>query len=317
MTYCLFPVDPHPAILKLQHPRSPSYIYSDATEPTLIFDARFTSNSQTVNLFAPGSAIHSWYTNACQPNASDNGPTFENRAIVEMDPGAEVWEEFSISMPFHAIHHTDTTSVPNAGPFCQFSYLAIGMSKTHDFESNVFVLQAKDATLGPCTHEINLEQGRRLATWKPLALLAGWRSKSTSSLGTVADVSPHGGRIAAGTWRKLLVWSLNPTMLQEGGLQHYFPARDYNSAKGIGRLKPIKLPCEGVIYRLIWISETILYAITDRGITRWDMGHLCKGQRERLTLTFDAWSEHAVDMRQHGAKPWYDDERDSAMEQDD
>ena len=144
-----------------------------------------------------------------------------------------------------------------------------------------------------CDHVIDLEGGRRLPSWKALALLAGYR-EGTSSLGTVVAISPRGTKIAAATWSRVLVWSLNPTLLHQGELQHYFPVRDYNSKKGFGRLRPTLLSSEGVVHSMLWTNETQLYAATDRGLVKWDMGHMSDGERESLSLAYDAWPDTAV-----------------------
>ena len=86
----------------------------------------------------------------------------------------------------------------------------------------------------------------------------------------------------------ILIWSLDPNCLHQGGLEHYFPAVDYNSRKEIGRLRPVKLKSEGVVHSLCWVGETTLFAITDRALVRWDCGHLADGARRELSLQYDA-----------------------------
>lgn len=203
--------------------------------------------------------------------------------------------KFAVGMPFAGFHARSVAVDFQKSPVCRFFYLAIGISE--DFGgSNVFIVQTeRDVPLLQCQHEVNLEKGRRGTNWRALALLAGWRP-STSSLGTVMAISPGGGRIAAATWSRVLVWAFHPTLLHQGMLQHYFPARDYNPRKDVGRLRPIKLSTEGVIHNMLWADESKLYATTDRGLVRWDMGHLCVGEREDLSLAYDAWPETAIEM---------------------
>lgn len=85
-------------------------------------------------------------------------------------------------------------------------------------------------------------------------------------------------------------------MLHQGGLEHWFPKVDYNARKGVGRLRPVRLRCEGVVYSMVWVGETTLYAVTDRGLLRWECGVLAEGGREELALQYDAWKETAVAM---------------------
>ena len=109
-------------------------------------------------------------------------------------------------------------------------------------------------------------------------------------------ISPGGGSIASATWSRVLVWTLNPRLLHQGELQHYFPVHDYNHKRGIGRLRPFLLKPMGVVHNMLWISETILYATTDQGLVKWDMGNMSDGEEENLSLAFDAWPETAVAM---------------------
>lgn len=90
-------------------------------------------------------------------------------------------------------------------------------------------------------------------------------------------------------------------MLHQGGLEHWFPAVDFNKRKELGRLRPVRLKGEGVVYGLVWVGETTLYAVTDGGLVRWETGHLAEGAREELSLQYDAWKETAVAMGMPGA----------------
>ena len=155
-------------------------------------------------------------------------------------------------------------------------------------QPDVFVVHAQSyLSFNSCCHNIHLDKGRmRHSTWRALALLAGFK-QCPSSLGTVIAVSPDGTRIAAAFWARVLVWSLDPKLLDQGELQHYFPARDYNLRKGIGRLRPTLLSSEGVVYKMLWTNETQLYATTDQGLAKWNIGHMSEGRRENLSLEYD------------------------------
>ena len=182
---------------------------------------------------------------------------------------------------------------------CRVSYLAIATSKDSEYDGvreSAFVVQCiVDSPPVMCTHSVHLEAGRRSSSWKPLALLAGYR-QGTSSLGTIMAISPSSTHIAAATWTRVLIWSLDPTLLHQGGLEHYFPHVDYNVRKQLGRLRPVRLKPEGVVHKLCWVGDTTLYAVTDEGLVRWDCGHLSEGSREVLTLQYDAWAKTAVAM---------------------
>lgn len=208
-------------------------------------------------------------------------------------------------MPFHAAHCYGVTVDWSTAPMCGNSYLALGMTKHRRASSNhpdVFIVQA-DAIVfsADCEHRSNPEEGRKARSWKALAFLAGYR-EGASSLGTVIAVSPGGTRIAAATWSRVLVWSFSPKLLHQGELQHYFPTHDYNSRKGFGRLRPTLLPSQGVVHSMLWTNETQLYATTDRGLAKWDIGHRSEGEREHLSLAYDAWPNAAVAAPVTGSK---------------
>ncbi|MCJ1463177.1 hypothetical protein MMC07_001782 [Pseudocyphellaria aurata] len=256
---------------------------------------QFLRKDKTLNFFKPGHPVHSYFTNSCDPEKPDSRPWQENRVLVDVEKDDEYWLKFAVGMPFIGFHFDNLTD-PRHGRICRYSYLAIGISETLGLRSNVFIVQTdRDVPESQCKHMVDLEKGRRSTNWKAVALLAGC-GRGTSSLGTVMAISPGGGRIAVATWDRVLVWTFDPSLLHEGSLEHYFPERDYNPKKGIGRLRPTKLSTEGVIHSMLWVDETNLYATTDKGLVQWDMGHWSDGEREDLSLAYDAWPETAVEM---------------------
>ncbi len=260
---------------------------------------QFVRDNKTINFYQPGDPVHRWYTHSCDPDASESGPIWKNRVHLDLE-NEERWQAFHVGMPFHGVHTISVLVSHQTIPLCAISFLAIGIHhdldpfKTDSFDA--FIVQAESHSPSTsCSHIVDLESGRRNSSWKAIALLAGWR-QGTSSLGTVMAVSPGGSSIASATWSRVLVWTFNPRLLHQGELQHYFPVHDYNSKKGIGRLRPFLLKPAGVVYNMLWISETILYATTDHGLVKWDMGNMSVGEREELSLSFDAWPETAVAM---------------------
>ena len=263
-----------------------------------IFGVQFVEDDKKLNFYKPGNPVHSWYTAICSPAGSECNPVLSNFASINIGTNeTPVNTEFEVAMPFHAAHFGNITVDWQTAPVCQTSYLALGITRgvcRTSRHPDAFVVQANSHVSAiDCTHEIRLDEGRKLASWKAVALLAGWR-QSVSSLGTVVAISPNGIRVAAVTWSRILVWSLNPGLLHQGELQHYFPVRDYNDRKEFGRLRPTILRSEGVVYNMQWIDGTRLYATTDKGLVRWDIGPMSNGEKEELTLKYDAWSDTAV-----------------------
>ena len=222
---------------------------------------------------------------------------WKNRALLDPE-NEETLQEFHIGMPFHGVHNVGGLVSHQTLPLCTTSYLAIGIHHDpyNDDSYDAFIVQAESRfPTTTCFHRVDLEAGRGVSSWKAIALLAGWR-QGKSSLGTVMAISPGGSSVASATWSRVLVWTFSTRLLHQGELQHYFPVHDYNSTKAIGRLRPFMLKAMGVVHNLLWISETVLYATTDQGLVRWDMGNMSDGEKEELSLAYDAWPETAVAM---------------------
>lgn len=135
---------------------------------------------------------------------------------------------------------------------CQKTYLAVGLGYI-DGEACAFIVKAQSEDyVDTCVHlRVDLTAGLGLRKWQAVALLAGWR-KCSSSLKTPMDISPKGTKIAAADWSRLLMWSMDPELLHEADYEEYFPKRDYNVRKKIGRIRPIQLWCPSVVYKLSW-----------------------------------------------------------------
>ena len=256
-------------------------------EKRRIIGVQFVDYDKKLNLCQAGHPIHRWFTNACRP-----GDTFRtvlgNKETIDIDPSGPFLETLSIGMPFHKWHSFQEDSQPD--PMCETSYLALAstteLHQTRDgAQPHTFIVQADHLTpTASCDHESRvLDAGRKLRAWTAVAYLAGWR-QGHSSLGTVVAISPGGTKIAAATWKRVIFYSLNPTLLHQGELEHYFPARDYNTRKGFGRLRPVLLPSTGVVHNLVWRGETQLYATTDRGLAKWDLDETCHSKRKVFSL---------------------------------
>ena len=248
---------------------------NDVVPQRLIFNPSFSASDRVLNFFRPGSPIHNWYTNSTSASSSSSGPIHPNLAYVTLDP-EDIPQPFQIGIPFHG-SHTPSISVSYSNtPMCRSSYLALGhctatYTPLNPGGGNMFIVTADhDTAPTSCTHNINLDAGRRNSPWRALALLAGYR-QGTSSLGTVVAVSSRATDIAAASWSDVLVWSLDPSLLLQGNLETYFPPCDWNQGKELGRLRPVKLRNQGVVYSMLWVGETSLYAVTDGGLVRWDV----------------------------------------------
>lgn len=266
-------------------PGLPTHIYKDR----LISNCQFVDNDTKLNLYKAGAPIHSWYTSCPNPLDEESGTILSNTASIDIENDG-TRQAFEVGMPYYGIHTYSVFADRQLMPVCQISYFALAMGKTlnQHGQTDVFIVYSDSyLPVGSCDHNVHLDKGRKSSSWTALALLAGFKQCCLSSLGTVVAISPGGTRIAAANWSRVLFWTVNPRVLLQGELQHYFPACDYNMRKGIGRLRPTLLPSEGVVHKMLWTNETQLYASTDQGLAKWDIGHMSEGRRENLSLAYD------------------------------
>ena len=59
-----------------------------------------------------------------------------------------------------------------------------------------------------------------------------------------------------------------------------------------------------MVYAMCWVGECVLYAVTDGGLVRWDVGPRADGGKEVLRLEYDAWKETAVAAPLVGGGLW-------------
>ena len=256
----------------------------------LALSPRFVCDDSYLHIFVSREPVFRWLCPSPQRRHLGGwAETVDVRGSLRMiDIGEEGGPtSFRIGLPFHGMHTKGHWIPDSSESHCKESYLAIGVADVNGGSSAFVVRAPKYCPTEQCEHTVlDFFEGHSQSTWKAAALLALWR-QGESSLGTVMAISPQGCRIAAGDWSRLLIWAFDPSMLHYDELEFYFPERDYNVHKGIGRIRPTKLWCPGVIYSLTWLDEHTLYAATDQGIVRWNMDHTSHGRREMLPLKPD------------------------------
>ncbi|MCJ1481296.1 hypothetical protein MMC06_001453 [Schaereria dolodes] len=232
--------------------------------------------------------IHHLYTYCCRSDSGNRSLYLNGRSLWQLGTS----EFHLIGIPFYTF--CDSTFDPVVKDYsCNTTWLALAQS-THLTKVNVFIVgsNAQGPPVVVCDHAISRENGIR-NDWVPLAFLSGWQ-QGESSIGTVIGTSPGGTRIAAATWTKLLVWSIDPQLIS-AEFPCYFPIEDYNVTKEIGRLRPVQLPSRGVVHSMQWTDETILYAMTDHGLVKWDVGSTSRGIERACSLEpmIECLIEHA------------------------
>ena len=291
-------IDKDPSVSKFEDPLALPNANLDQCQKRRLFGVQFVDYDKKLNFWRPGHPIHGWFTNTCRPGDTFR-PIVGNKETIDLDPSSAYSETLSVDMPFHMCHSLHEDWQP--GPMCEMSYLALATTmelhqKADGAQTHTFIVQADHVIPSAnCDHKNHLDDGRKLGSWTAVAYLAGWR-QGHSSLGTVVAVSPEGTKIAAAIWDRVILYSLNPTLLHQGELEHYFPARDYNARKGFGRLRPVLLPSDGVVHRMVWREETQLYATTDRGLVKWDLEATCHSKRKALSLTYATWPPGPLEL---------------------
>ena len=278
-------------------PRLSPVIYTNHAMHGLVCGVGFRDEGRTLDLFASGRPI------PCGRVGIQDGehPIFsltatQNQADFDRD-GTNY--KFHKGPVFYSKHTSNARFDSEEEPLCKWSDLTIAIA-IHEDEAlystpPVFVTlneTYRDPSL--CDHRVNIGRARFMDKVKPVALLAGFQS-CQSSLGTVMAASSGGYRIAAAMWNCIYIWSFDAKLLSDADLSTYFPRQDYNAAKGFGRIRPTQLSSSaGVVHSMFWIGDDILFTITDRGLSRFDVSPLCEGHHEDMSLIWDTWTTTAL-----------------------
>ena len=127
-----------------------------------------------------------------------------------------------------------------------------------------------------CTHQTNLERGRRLSRWLPVARLCDYPDSSVSTIGCRFAVSPNSTRIAVIQWDTLYVWPLNPEEVIWFDLSDYYPpswrSGDRLDDNEMIELRPVIIRMEAVCFKLMFTeNDDVIVGLTDRGLMTWDL----------------------------------------------
>ena len=260
----------------------------------LFLAAAFRDDGKVLDLFSNGYAVPSYQVelrDGDHPISNVASTNFHSRFDRDEHRYSCVTGRF-----FYSKHKSDVLVDFEDEPCCQWSELAIVRTirnPTYAVPCVFIALRQTFQDPSVCNHQSNSGRTRLTTDSTPLALLAGFRD-CPSSLGTIMAISPHNRRVAAAMWNRIYLWSFNPDRLINE-IDSYFPSRDWNQRKGYGRLRPTLLSSSaGVVHSLFWTGDETLFAITDRGLTKYDMHALCDGQRWEMSLMWDTWSTTAL-----------------------
>ena len=186
-----------------------------------------------------------------------------------------------VSTPFW-YDHEEYISLETEELSCRMVFLAVALTSRGPHNKAFVVQDVIEERATHCKHRPELVQDTGHSDWTTLATLEGF-TPGHSSLG-VMSISPKGTRIAFSDWSQLRVWALDPEELQEYGLNSYFLIDEEGR---LVCLRHVELRPQGVIHSMCWQDEDRLYAITDRGLARWDLGHMALG-KEPLSVGLEA-----------------------------
>lgn len=190
-----------------------------------------------------------------KPTANPNGCNVTFTSSLSLN--------FSIGIPFYGTHEQGDGS---AGSRCHWQYLAVGIA-THRVEHwSVACLLRSEAspTAHHCTHEQNIDRGRRFENWKIMAQLGGFQETNTST-GSLIATSPQKTRIAMASWKTVTIWALEPNVLIDG--EDGFYPESWRTEGGYPELQPAVIQLDAVCSQLEFTeNENELVAITDRGL---------------------------------------------------
>ena len=253
--------DPDPRLYKVEG--------TGTIAATLVSNLNFVEEGRMLELFEAGHYIPGFYSYIKESGEQESPVILQAGNAINLHKDGRR-HLFSIGTPFYE-HHTNRHTLDSSSETrCARSQLALGFTdnkKDPSYPSeSIFIMQSEYFTQEQdCSHLITYDNGRSSnRQWKPIALLAGYK-QSSSTLGTVAAISPDGTRVAAAIWDRVYLWSFNPRLMLEGELHLYFPPHDFNGRKGFGRLRPTLLPnAGGVVHGMLWTNEENLFAITVR-----------------------------------------------------
>lgn len=254
-----------------------------------VADLRFNDSGQLLHTHR-GSAMFGYYHNfEHHSHTTSPLPTSAHRNYANVRMGESLELSFAVEIPFHATH--DTQSLQGTH-ICHWRYLSYGISADRVDGRTMACLLISHTAVNAlrCTHQMNLERGRRLSRWSPVARLCDYPDSSVSTIGCHFAVSPNSTRIAVIQWDTLYVWALNPEEIIRFDRSDYYPqawrSGDRMDDDDLIELRPVIIRMEAVCFKLMFTeNDDVIVGLTDRGLMTWDLRP--SGRRRRSTLNLD------------------------------
>uniref|UniRef100_A0A093UW97 F-box domain-containing protein n=1 Tax=Talaromyces marneffei PM1 TaxID=1077442 RepID=A0A093UW97_TALMA len=255
-----------------------------------VADLRFNDSRQLLYTHR-GSAMFGYYHNLGYQSttASSFVPTSAHRNYANVRIGESLELSFAVEIPFFATHDTRTLQ---GTPVCHWRYLSYGISadRVEGFTMACLFISHTAANALRCTHQTNLERGRRLSRWLPVARLCDYPDSSVSTIGCRFAISPNGKRIAVMQWDTLYVWPLNPKEVISFDRSNYYPQSWISGERmddnDMIELRPVIIRMGAVCFKLMFTeNDDIIVGLTDRGLMTWDLRP--QARRRRSTVNMD------------------------------
>ena len=238
----------------------------------------FLNYDKSLHFFEPGRPVYKYHSDNTLPDSSHQ-TLIMNRGPID----STIFRgDYSVDVPFYSKHFTcPGEDIARGQVECHTNYLTLAIPlDSNDARALVVESVEGHSPVQECDH-VGSDSSTISFTDYPVvnSVLAEWRL-GQSSLGTIMATSPRGTRIASATWSDLMVWPLDPEQIVNLRSSTYYPVRDYDRHHHIGRIHPVKLPNSSVIHALQWLTEMVLFAMTDQGLKKWDIGSMSQGREK-------------------------------------
>lgn len=251
-----------------------------------VVKVRFNDRCSQLLYYHPSVTVYCYYQLVYLDDESDIHASNIHRNIgnvlyelpsSEDDPGREL--PFDIDIPIFCTHETYIPG-PNHAAMCHWQYLSLGIGADRQEGKSVAALLRSEARCRSfrCGHSPNLERGRRLEDWTMVARLLDYEPNSSSSLAGTTASSPGGTRLAVTTWKTIRIWAFDPREIITGNANNFYPS-GLQHRPGVIDIEPIVLCPDAVIFSLCFVGEDELVCVTDKGVMRWNLGPLSRGER--------------------------------------
>ncbi len=254
---------------------------------------QFTCDGSQLNFYTAGLPIHRFSLNLHPRVQVPFNSTFTllpNHAFLETGPLTSC--SSIVGIPFYYNHVRDFPFQSNRHENGCVTRLMGVAAATHSEDHVALIAECTlEHRAHICGHQPRRILSSRCTIWNALADLEGFKldafDAGHSSLGNVMAVSPRGTRVALSHWAQLRVWALVPDAMHEEGLELFFPTEDFCQETMTGIIRHVELSSQGVIHSMCWHSEDHLYAMTDRGLVRWDVGPMACGRPASVSSDFE------------------------------